>query len=96
MLYAVKHTKRRRRDEPRPVTFTEAFERSGLTQLQLEELSGVDRTRISKLMLQRDPKVKLDTYEKLTAALRNCGALAPAEKLVFSTPTGRQEARAAG
>lgn len=90
IVYAVKHTRRRR--APKLVTFTEAFERSGLTQLQLEERSGVDRTRISKLMLQAAPNVTLDTYDKLDAALRACRALAPMEKLVFRMPAAREDA----
>lgn len=55
----------------------------GLTQLRLEELSGVDRTRISKLESQDDPRLLHDTYEKLDAALRQVGALKAHEKLVF-------------
>jgi len=71
----VKHTKL--------VTLNEARDRKGITQLQLEEASGVDRTRISKLETQADPNPTLDTYEKLDKALRALGALKASEKLVF-------------
>lgn len=75
----MKHTK-----PPKPVTLVEARGRiDGLTQMHLEELSGVDRTRISKLESDRDPRVLHDTYEKLEAALRQVGALKRNEKLVF-------------
>src|SRR4051812_1963798 len=84
---AVKHTKTRR-----AVTLSEAMDRvrGGLTQLRLEELSGVDRTRISKLCTQDDARVLLDTYEKLDEALRKLGALRATERLVF----GQREALA--
>lgn len=65
------------------VTLNEARDRKGITQLQLEEASGVDRTRISKLETQADPNPTLDTYEKLDKALRALGALKASEKLVF-------------
>lgn len=71
----MKHTK--------PVTLVEAMERKDLTQLQLEELSGVDRTRISKLCREADLRVLHDTYIKLEDALRRCGALKASEQLVF-------------
>jgi transcriptional regulator with XRE-family HTH domain len=75
----VKHTKR----NTTPVTLAAAMERKDLTQLQLEELSGVDRTRISKLCAQPDARVLHDTYEKLDEALRRVGALRASERLVF-------------
>jgi transcriptional regulator with XRE-family HTH domain len=78
----VKHTRPRK-----AVTLREARGRiPGLTQQQLEELSGVDRTRISKLESQSDPGVLHDTYEQLDDALRTLGALKPTEKLVFGQP----------
>jgi transcriptional regulator with XRE-family HTH domain len=80
----VKHTKPRK-----AVTLGEARGRiPGLTQQQLEALSGVDRTRISKLESQDDTRVLHETYEQLDDALRKCGALKPTEKLVF----GQREA----
>lgn len=81
-MCAVKHTK-----PGRAVTLSEARSRvPGLTQQQLEDLSGVDRTRISKLESQDDPRLLHDTYENLDGALRKCGALKPTEKLVFGQP----------
>lgn len=66
------------------VTLAEAMDRvDGLTQLRLEQLSGVDRTRISKLLTQDDPRVLLQTYEKLDGALRKLGALRRTERLVL-------------
>lgn len=64
------------------------MERGALTQLQLEELSGVDRTRISRLLSQDNPNPTIDTYDKLVVALRKCGALKASERLVF----GQREA----
>ena len=84
IVCAVKHTHR-----VKPVTLIEARGRvPGLTQLQLEIESGVDRTRISKLESEDDPRLLHHTYEKLDGALRRCGALKPGEKLVF----GQREA----
>lgn len=81
-MCAVKHTK-----PAKPVSLSDAMDRvDGLTQLRLEELSGVDRTRISKLCTQNDPRVLHDTYEKLDGALRRVGALKPSERLVFGQP----------
>jgi transcriptional regulator with XRE-family HTH domain len=75
----VKHTPARK-----PVPLIVARGRvAGLTQLKLEELSGVDRTRISKLEIRDDTDVNHSTYEKLDAALRSIGALKANEKLVF-------------
>ena len=75
----MKHMKPRR-----AVTLAAAMERvPGLTQLRLEELSGVDRTRISKLCTHNDVRVLHDTYEKLDGALRKLGALKPSERLAF-------------
>lgn len=87
----MKHTAR-----PKPskqcVTLTEAMDRiPGLTQTQLQEHSGVDRSRISKLKSQADPRVLHDTYEKLDAALRALGALRTSEKLVFGPDPKVQE-----
>lgn len=71
----------------RPVTLASAMDRvKGLTQMQLEEMSGVDRTRISKLRTQNDTRVLHDTYEKLDVALRTLGALKASERLVFGQP----------
>ncbi len=60
-----------------------ARERAHLTQQQLEDASGVDRTRISKLEVAGDARVLQDTYDKLDAALRAAGGLRRGEKLVF-------------
>ena len=87
----MKHTRgdRKRARIERLVTLAEARGRiPGLTQQQLEVTSGVDRTRISKLESQDDPRVLQGTYEKLDGALRKCGASKPHEKLVF----GQREA----
>lgn len=74
----------RHKKSARPVTLADAMDRiDGLTQMQLEELSGVDRTRISKLRTQNDARVLHDTYEKLDGALRRVGALRATERLVF-------------
>jgi ABC-type uncharacterized transport system YnjBCD ATPase subunit len=82
----MKHTR------TKDVTLLDAMERvDGLTQLKLEVLSGVDRTRISKLCTQNDARVLHDTFEKLDAALRKCGALKAHERLVF----GQREAMSA-
>ncbi len=42
----------------------------GLTQLELQALSGVDRTCISKLEANADPNPKFETVRKLEAALQ--------------------------
>jgi transcriptional regulator with XRE-family HTH domain len=68
------------------------MDRRALTQQQLEELSGVDRTWISKLTLNRSNPT-IDTYDKLDAALRKVGALRRGEKLVFG-PAPREGAAA--
>ncbi len=71
------------------VTLAEARDRIEATQLELEQASGVDRTRISKLELRDDTDVTHTTYEKLDAALRSLGALSLHEKLVFGpAPAG--------
>ncbi len=44
--------------------------RPGITQFELEQLSGVDRTCISKLESDVDPNPKFDTVRKLETALR--------------------------
>jgi transcriptional regulator with XRE-family HTH domain len=75
------HTKATQR-----VSLNEAMSRlkaRRLTQLDVELASGVDRTRISRLCRQADPRVLLDTYEKLDDALRKLGALRAGERLVF-------------
>lgn len=64
-------------------TLLEARERAELTQQELEDLSGVDRTRISKLEIGVSDRVMQDTYEKLEGALRKAGGLKRGEKLVF-------------
>ncbi|HXI99497.1 MAG TPA: hypothetical protein VNG73_11190 [Gemmatimonadaceae bacterium] len=80
----MKHTASRKAKERTPVTLAEARARiKGLTQLDLEKRSGVDRTRISKLEILDDVSVMHDTYEKLDEALRELGALRAGEKLVF-------------
>lgn len=67
------------------ITLAEAMDRKDLTQQQLEDASGVDRTWIAKLKV-RDSKIGLDTYEKLDTALRTLKALRRGEKLVFGQP----------
>lgn len=82
MVCAVKHT--RKSKPPVMITLAEARGRiHGLTQQKLEDISGVDRTRISKLEIRDDLSVMHDTFEKLDRALRQCGALRASEKLVF-------------
>lgn len=44
--------------------------RPGITQLELEQLSSVDRTCISKLESDAEPNPKFETVRKLEAALR--------------------------
>lgn len=70
--------------------------RVSLTQQQLEDLSGVDRTWISKLKADAKANPTIETYDKLDAALRARGALRRGEKLVFgqSEPASRAEHRA--
>lgn len=74
MLCAVKH-----------ITLTTAMARvkPKLTQQQLEQESGVDRTWISKLRADADANPTIDTYRKLDAALRSLGALRRGEQLIF-------------
>lgn len=60
----------------------------GLTQQQLEDASGIDRTWIAKLRASADANPTIDTYDKLDAALRKLGGLKRGEKLVF----GQREA----
>ena len=43
--------------------------RRGITQLELERRSGVDRTRISKIELEDDPNPTINTVRALEAAL---------------------------
>lgn len=59
------------------------MERADLTQQQLEDLSGVDRTWIAKLQSGRNANPTIDTYDRLDAALRTKGALRRGEKLTF-------------
>ena len=74
------------------ITLLAARDRAGLTQLQLEELSGVDRTRISKLE-QDGGNPTIDTHEKLDTALRKIpvrkGGLRRSEKLVYESAQER-------
>ncbi len=68
------------------ITLKDARDRvKGLTQQRLEELSGVDRSRISRLETDDDTQVLKETYEALEDALRKVGALKRGEKLVFGT-----------
>jgi len=68
------------------ITLGQVRERAGLTQMELEKLSGVDRTRISRLEAEEDPNPTLDTFEKLDAALRRVkNGLRSNEKLIFGT-----------
>jgi transcriptional regulator with XRE-family HTH domain len=68
------------------ITLAAAMDRVDLTQQRLEDLSGVDRTWISKLKADADANPTIDTYEKLDSALRTLGALRRGEKLVFGQP----------
>lgn len=74
-MCAVKHTKR--------IPLKTARQRADLTQAQLEVLSGVDRTRISKLERRADVRTLKDTYDSLVAALRKANGLGTDEQLVF-------------
>lgn len=67
------------------ITLRDARDRSGLTQLQLEELSGVERSRISRLESEDDTEVLHTTYVALEGALRKVGALKRGETLVFGS-----------
>jgi transcriptional regulator with XRE-family HTH domain len=64
--------------------------------MQLEELSGVDRTRISRLEIEGGNPT-IDTHDKLTDALRKIparkGGLRISEKLVYE-PSPVHEASA--
>jgi transcriptional regulator with XRE-family HTH domain len=70
------------------ITLLEARKRAKLTQLQLEELSGVERSRIARLEFEVRANPTVDTAEKLDKALRGLKALRRGEKLVF----GQREA----
>lgn len=70
-----------------------ARHRAGLTQKQLEDLSGVDRSRISYLETTADNPT-LDTARKLEGALREKNGLRRNEQLVFG-PKGLEEQAAA-
>ena len=59
------------------------MDRADLTQQELEDLSGVDRTWIAKLKGNPRANPTIDTYEKLDAALRKKGALRRGDKLIF-------------
>ncbi len=52
------------------MTLSEARKRAGLTQMELEELSGVDRTRISRIEADPNANPTIDTVRKLEAALK--------------------------
>lgn len=67
------------------ITLKDARDRSGLTQFQLEELSGVERSRISRLESEDDTDVLHSTYVALDGALRKVGALKRGEMLVVGT-----------
>jgi transcriptional regulator with XRE-family HTH domain len=68
--------------------------RAGLTQQQLEDLSGVDRSRIARLETA-DSNPTLDTFVKLDQALRAAkNGLRRNEKLAFG-PVAAAEERAA-
>jgi transcriptional regulator with XRE-family HTH domain len=73
------------------ITLAEAMDRADLTQQQLEDVSGVDRTRISKLLNADTANPTIDTYDKLVAALRAKRGLRRGEKLIF----GRAQSRVA-
>lgn len=57
--------------------------RDDLTQQDVENASGVDRTWIAKLCVADNPNPTLDTYEKLDAGLRKLGVLKRGERLAF-------------
>lgn len=65
------------------VSLYDARDRAGLTQLELEELSGIDRTRISKLEATPGAKCLADTYDALATALRKSKGLRANEVLVM-------------
>lgn len=69
------------------ITLADAMERPSprITQQQLEDESGVDRTRISRLLKDPNPNVTLDTYNRLVAALQKLGALKKNETLTFGS-----------
>lgn len=73
----MKHTS----PKPKLVYLQDARERGGLSQVGLGDLSGVDRTWISKLEADPDGNPTVDTYDKLVAALVECGGLKAGEKL---------------
>lgn len=66
------------------ITLTDAMARKKVTQQQLENASGVDRTWIARLKLDPDANPTIETYDKLDAGLRALGVLKRGEKLVFS------------
>lgn len=66
------------------ITLAAAMDRKNLTQQQVEDASGVDRTWIAKLNARGAVNPTIDTYEKLDAGLRKLGALRRGEKLVFT------------
>lgn len=77
----MKHTKRVVAAK-RVVTLAEAMDRKDLTQQQLEDACGIDRTWIAKLKV-RDADISVTTYAKIDAALRRLKALRRGERLVF-------------
>lgn len=70
------------------ITLAEAMDRKDLTQQEVEDASGVDRTWIAKLKSGSRVNPTIDTYDKLDHGLRKLGALRRGEKLVF----GQREA----
>lgn len=73
------------------ITLQEAIaRRAGLTQQEVENASGVDRTWIAKLCASEDANPTIDTYDKLDSGLRKLGVLKRGERLVF----GRQRVTA--
>lgn len=84
MICGMKHTKR-------VVTLTEAMARKDLTQQELEDASGIDRTWIAKLKV-RDAEISVNTYAKLDTALRELKALRRGERLVFGPGPRESEA----
>lgn len=65
------------------ITLKDARDKADLTQQELEELSGIDRTRISKIEASEDANVLLETAEALETALRKAGGLKRGERLTF-------------
>jgi transcriptional regulator with XRE-family HTH domain len=75
----------------KPIALRIVRRRAGLTQQQLEDLSGIDRSRIARLETV-DTNPTLDTYTKLDQALRRAeNGLRRNEKLAFGPAVAAEE-----